>query len=157
MFPNEGYFFLKSQKTGLVLDINGEDEAGSKLVIRPKGDESEVDNQLWTFEQGYLISKKTSFGMEKKNKKKVKKDGKLMIFLDGDLRSDKRVLQFERKKTMAHNQRWGIRDGFVYPVADPRLVLDTKEDSGSEVTVTYRRTEDNDLQQWYLEPFEGDY
>lgn len=26
----------------------------------------------------------------------------------------------------AHNQRWGIRDGFIYPVADPRLVLDTK-------------------------------
>lgn len=26
----------------------------------------------------------------------------------------------------AHNQRWGIRDGFIYAVADPRLVLDTK-------------------------------
>lgn len=26
MFPSEGYFFLKSQKTGLVLDINGENE-----------------------------------------------------------------------------------------------------------------------------------
>ncbi|GAN01056.1 hypothetical protein MAM1_0004c00487 [Mucor ambiguus] len=142
MFPNEGYFFLKSQKTGLVLDTNGENEAGSKLVIRPKGDESEVENQLWTFEQGYLISKKTSLVMDIEG---------------GDLRSDKKVLQFDRKKTMAHNQRWGIRDGFIYPVADPRLVMDTKEDSGSPVTVTYRRTEDNDLQQWYLEPFEGDY
>lgn len=26
----------------------------------------------------------------------------------------------------AHNQRWGIRDGFIYPVADPRLVLNVK-------------------------------
>lgn len=77
----------------------------------------------------------------------------------------------------AHNQRWGIRDGFIYPVADPRLVLDTKvrclcHGDGGEIKlaheqhvggqwlvsyITYRRTEDYDLQQWYLEPFEGDY
>ncbi|KAG2207081.1 hypothetical protein INT46_003616 [Mucor plumbeus] len=142
MFPSEGYFFLKSQKTGLVLDINGENKAGSKLVVRTKEDESNLDNQLWTFEHGYLVSKKTSFVVDIEG---------------GDLRSDKRLLQFDRKKTMAHNQRWGIRDGFIYPVADPRLVLSAKEDSGSEVTVTYRKEEENDLQQWYLESFEGDY
>ncbi|KAI7877326.1 uncharacterized protein EV154DRAFT_62178 [Mucor mucedo] len=138
MFPSEGYFYVKSQKNGLFVSVDGEDEAGSKLVTGPKGDD---DSQLWSYENGYLVSKQTAMVMDIEG---------------GDLKSDKRVLQFNRKKTMTHNQRWGIRDGFVYVVADPRLVLDTQEDEGSYITVAVKKSEENDLQQWYLEPYEGD-
>ncbi|KAI8642533.1 hypothetical protein BD408DRAFT_482715 [Parasitella parasitica] len=105
--------------------------AGSKLIIKP---------QLWTFENGYLVSKKTSFVMDIEG---------------GDLRSDKKVLQYSRKKTMAHNQRWGIRDGFIYAVADPSLVLEC-QDNDDDVRVN-RKTNDKEHQQWYIELYEGDY
>ena len=36
MFPSEGYFFLKSQKTGLVLDINGENKV-QIINLKEKG------------------------------------------------------------------------------------------------------------------------
>ncbi|CEP07761.1 hypothetical protein [Parasitella parasitica] len=124
-------------------------QAGTKLIIKPKkpqSDDHELDNQLWTFENGYLVSKKTSFGM------------KIYAFMDiegGDLRSDKKVLQYSRKKTMAHNQRWGIRDGFIYAVADPSLVLEHQEND-DEVHVS-RKTEDGKHQQWNIQLYEGDY
>ncbi|CAO3646537.1 unnamed protein product [Mucor hiemalis] len=139
MFPTQGAFFIKSQKNGLYLSINGEDEAGSRIITGPKTDDG---SQLWSFENGYLISQKTSFVMDIEG---------------GDLKSDKKILQYNRKKTMAHNQRFGIRDGFIYAVADPRLVLDAKDEEGSHIIISTRKLEENDLQQWYLEPYEGDY
>lgn len=33
------------------------------------------------------------------------------------------LLTQKNKKFRAHNQRWGIRDGYVYALADPRIVL----------------------------------
>lgn len=36
MFPSEGYFFLKSQKTGLVLDIDGENKVHA-VKLKEKG------------------------------------------------------------------------------------------------------------------------
>lgn len=139
MFPTQGAFYIKSQKNGLYLSIDGEDEAGSKIITGPKTDDG---SQLWSFENGYLISKKTSFVMDIEG---------------GDLKSDKNILQYNRKKTMAHNQRFGIRDGFIYAVADPRLVIDAKDEEGAYITIATRKLEENDHQQWYLEPYEGDY
>ncbi|KAG2204350.1 hypothetical protein INT47_009392 [Mucor saturninus] len=135
MFPSEGYFYVKSQKNGLFVSVDGEDE----------GDD---DSQ-----------KVYSCGVMKMDIWFLSKLQWASIMMDiegGDLKSDKRVLQYNRKKTMTHNQRWGIRDGFVYVVADPRLVLDTQEDEGSYITVAVKKSEENDLQQWYLEPYEGD-
>ncbi|GAA5807635.1 hypothetical protein MFLAVUS_001005 [Mucor flavus] len=133
MFPSEGYFYLKCQKNGLVVSVNNEEKAGTKLVTDNKNDE---DSQLWSFQGGCLISKHSSLVMDI--------DG-------GDLRNDAKLLQFDRKKTMAHNQRWGICDGFVYAVADPRLVL-VAEDDASHIKVGVKSNE-NELQQWYLEPY----
>ncbi|KAI9476501.1 MAG: hypothetical protein EXX96DRAFT_577376 [Benjaminiella poitrasii] len=135
MFPKHGYFYIKSQKTGFVVSNNDDDEAGSQLVIKPQ---TKDETELWSFELGYLINKKTLFVMDIEG---------------GDLRSDKNVLQYERKKTMAHNQRWGIRDGFIYAAADPRIVLDSNEEEESTLFVTTRKLEENELQQWYLEPY----
>ncbi|KAI8975527.1 hypothetical protein BDF20DRAFT_822229, partial [Mycotypha africana] len=96
--------------------------------------------QLWMFEDGYLVNRKTS----------------LVIDIEGgDLRCDQKVIQYDRKKTMAHNQRWQIRDGFIYAVADPRLVLTLKNEDGSRCFVSYRNLEDSELQQWYIEPYGG--
>ncbi|RCI04768.1 hypothetical protein CU098_002478, partial [Rhizopus stolonifer] len=74
-----------------------------------------------------------------------------------DLKVGQKLLQYGRKITMAHNQRWGIRDGYIYASADPRLVLDVEggsDASGSQLITSIRKVEDNDYQQWELVPFE---
>lgn len=59
-------------------------------------------------------------------------------------------------KTRAHNQRFGYRDGYIYCLADPRLVLDIKGGSSKEGTkiILYKRKDgrDNGNQQWALIP-----
>ncbi|KAI7901144.1 uncharacterized protein BX663DRAFT_515090 [Cokeromyces recurvatus] len=140
MFPKVGYFYIKSQKTGFVISTNDEDEAGTKLVIKSKN--SGTDYELWSFESGYLVNKMNLFVMD---------------IQGGDIRSGQNVLQYERKKTMAHNQRWGLRDGFIYVVADPRIVLESTEEEESYLFVNARKLEDNDFQQWYIEPYTEEY
>ncbi|KAI9338436.1 hypothetical protein BD770DRAFT_400708 [Pilaira anomala] len=138
MFPKHGYFYLKCLKNGLVISVNRDNDVGSKLVAETK--KTDDDSQLWTFEDGCLVSKYTSLVMDIEG---------------GDLMPDSRVLQYGRKKTMAHNQRWGIRDGFVYTVADPRLVLVAEDTAESYVRINIK-SEENDLQQWYLEPYQAE-
>ncbi|KAI8074362.1 uncharacterized protein B0P05DRAFT_548257 [Gilbertella persicaria] len=137
MFPSEKYFYIQSRKSGLVLSCDGQEETGSKLVIRPKAEDDE--SQLWKYEHGFLVCKKTLLVMD---------------IAGGDLKVDSKVLQYNRKKTMTHNQRWGMRDHFIYAVADPRLVLNAKEEEGSNIVVSTRILEDNDHQQWDIEVYQ---
>ncbi|GAA5796655.1 hypothetical protein HPULCUR_002029 [Helicostylum pulchrum] len=79
----------------------------------------------------------------------------IMDIRGGDLQSDKQIVQYDRKLTMAHNQRFGYRDGFIYCLADPRLVLDIKGGGNKEGTkvILYKRKEaDYENQQWDLIP-----
>ncbi|KAI8353362.1 hypothetical protein BD560DRAFT_408362 [Blakeslea trispora] len=138
MFPKEKYFYIRSNIEDFVLSCNGEEKAGTELVIRPKADDDE--SQLWKYDNGFLACKKTLLVMD---------------IHGGDLKADSKLLQYNRKKTMAHNQRWGFRQGFIYASADPRLVLTAKPED-SAVVVSIRVTEDNDHQQWTLEPYEGE-
>ncbi|KAI8370100.1 hypothetical protein EDC96DRAFT_503061 [Choanephora cucurbitarum] len=138
MFPKENYFFVKSKFDDLVLSCDGEEKAGSELVLRPKADDDE--SQLWTYDNGFLACKKSLLVMD---------------INGGDLKAESKLLQYNRKKTMAHNQRWGFRQGFIYASADPRLVLTAKPEE-SAVVVSLRVMEDNDHQQWTLEPCEDE-
>ncbi|KAI8880714.1 carbohydrate-binding module family 13 protein [Backusella circina FSU 941] len=136
MFPNDSYFILRSQKNGHVLYVDDSTKAGANVIVGPQ-DEEVIDSQLWTFDNGYLINKKSSLVMDIEG---------------GDLKSDKKILQYDRKKTMAHNQRWGIRDGFIYAVADPRVVLDSKDgEEGTKILAAYKKLEENDSQLWAYE------
>ncbi|KAI7870428.1 hypothetical protein BDF14DRAFT_1774212 [Spinellus fusiger] len=75
----------------------------------------------------------------------------------GDIKPDTLVVQYDRKEAMAHNQRWGYREGFLYIVADPRYVLEIKGGSGvdgSRAYLSLRRPEDNSNQQWTVVPFD---
>ncbi|KAI8879764.1 carbohydrate-binding module family 13 protein [Backusella circina FSU 941] len=142
MFPRHGYFFIKSAQSDLYIYINGNDEADTKVIIGPKKeDEEDIDYQLWKHENGFVVNKKTNLVMDLEG---------------GDLKSGQKIVQYDRKKTMAHNQRWNIRDGYIYASADPRLVLDTKdEEEGLKVYSEVKKTEDNGSQQWVVEPFQG--
>ncbi|KAI8372897.1 ricin B lectin domain-containing protein [Radiomyces spectabilis] len=140
-FPENTYFYIRSRQNGSCLDVyNGETSADTSIIIWPKK-ENDNDNQLWRFEDGFLINKKSNLVMDVRG---------------GDLKSDKPVVQYDRKLTQAHNQRWGYRDGFIYVLADPRLVLDIKggkDKDGTKVILYLRKDTENDNQQWTIEPF----
>ncbi|CAO3682762.1 unnamed protein product [Rhizopus stolonifer] len=139
MFLKEGYFYLVSKPTGYVMSTNGTNEESTKITVKEKTGE---DFQLWSFDNGKLVSKSSSLVLDIRG---------------GDLKVGQKLLQYGRKITMAHNQRWGIRDGYIYASADPRLVLDVEggsDASGSQLITSIRKVEDNDYQQWELVPFE---
>ncbi|KAI8991560.1 ricin B lectin domain-containing protein, partial [Mycotypha africana] len=97
---------------------------------------------LWRWENGYLINKKS---------------GLVMDIRGGNLLSDSYIVQYDRKMTQAHNQRWGYRDGYIYCLADPRLVLDIRGGGHKEGTriclYTRKDSDDNENQQWIVEPY----
>ncbi|KAI7901544.1 ricin B lectin domain-containing protein [Cokeromyces recurvatus] len=141
-FPQRRYFYIKSRKSNACIDVYmGETTPDSSVIIWPQKGSDDNDNQLWRFDDGFLINKKSNLVMDIRG---------------GDLKSDKPIVQYDRKMTMAHNQRWGYRDGYIYCLADPRLVLDIKGGGSKEGTkvILYKRKEnDNDNQQWIIEPF----
>ncbi|RCH86057.1 Altered inheritance of mitochondria protein 1 [Rhizopus azygosporus] len=144
MFLKDKAFYIVSKKTGLVLSTNGYTEEGSKITVQNKVSycyQTGEEHELWQFESGFLINKSSSLVLD---------------IIGGDLRVGQKVNLWGRKKTMAHNQRWGIRDGYIYALADPRLVLDIEgdcEDEGTHIVTNSRRVENHDLQQWTLIPF----
>ncbi|ORZ20456.1 ricin B lectin domain-containing protein [Absidia repens] len=140
-FPEGTYFYIKTITGENVMDVHeGKTESGAHIIIWQQKTGEDRDNQLWSFENGFLINKKSS----------------LVLDIDGgDLKAEKKLQQFDRKATRTHNQRWGFRDNFIYSRADPRIVLDIKggdEDEGTRVITYKRKTEDNSNQQWTIEP-----
>ncbi|SAM02508.1 hypothetical protein [Absidia glauca] len=140
-FPESTYFYIKTGTGENVVDVHeGRIEKGAHIIIWKQKVGEDADNQLWSFEDGFLKNKKSS----------------LVLDIDGgDLKVEKKLQQYDRKATRAHNQRWGYRDGFIYSRADPRIVLDIKggtEDEGTRVITYKRKAEDNANQQWSIEP-----
>ncbi|KAI9476149.1 MAG: ricin B lectin domain-containing protein [Benjaminiella poitrasii] len=141
-FPKGRYFYLKSRSSNACIDVYmGETTPDSNIIIWPQKGADDNDNQLWRYDDGFLINKKSDLVMDIRG---------------GDLKSDTLIVQYDRKMTMAHNQRWGYRDGYIYCLADPRLVLDIKgggSKEGTKIILYKRKDTDNENQQWVIEPF----
>ncbi|KAI9282204.1 ricin B lectin domain-containing protein [Sporodiniella umbellata] len=141
-FPQDQYFMIKSRANGHVLDVYmGETTDDSNIIIWQQKPDNDNDNQLWRAEDGFLINKKSNLVMDIRG---------------GDLKSDTFIVQYSRKMTMAHNQRFGFRDGYIYCLADPRLVLDIRGGGSKEGTkiILYKRKETDQMnQQWTLIPY----
>ncbi|RUP51979.1 hypothetical protein BC936DRAFT_143865, partial [Jimgerdemannia flammicorona] len=104
-FP-EGYFFITSGANGLVLDIKNASKKPDQALVVSKQKHHDNDSQLWSCDNDFIINKNSGLGQ---------------------VLSNKQIIQYNRKLTQAaHNQRWGYRDGFIYSLADPNLVLDIK-------------------------------
>ncbi|GAB5585724.1 hypothetical protein Unana1_00624 [Umbelopsis nana] len=139
-FP-EGYFYIKSRQSGFVLDVyDGGMSNDTQIIVYPQK-YNDAANQLWCYEDGFLINKKS---------------GLVLDIRGGDLVKDRAIIQYARKMTLAHNQKWGYHDGFVHVLADPRLVLDIRggvSKEGASVILYERKLQGNANQQWSLEPF----
>ncbi|KAF7725280.1 hypothetical protein EC973_000290 [Apophysomyces ossiformis] len=111
-FP-EGYFYIRSRHSGKVVDVDGASTKndGKILLWTPKHNDDR-DNQLWYYEDGFLVNKHS---------------GKVLDVRGGPIVDNAWICQYDRKLLLdAHNQRWGYRDGHIYVLAEPHMVLDVK-------------------------------
>ncbi|RUP49302.1 ricin B lectin domain-containing protein, partial [Jimgerdemannia flammicorona] len=135
-FPH-GYFYIKSKKNGMVLDVEEASVRPNARVIVWPQKFRDNSNQLWSYDEGFLVNKNSGLGM---------------------LQSDRQIVQSKRKFTAeAQNQLWHYcEEGFFYPLEHSNLVLDIRGDSdkpGATILLYQRKDADNKNQLWTIEPY----
>ncbi|KAG0196973.1 hypothetical protein BGX28_009522, partial [Mortierella sp. GBA30] len=149
-FPTS-WFYIKSAATGLVVDIeHGYFTDPMKAGARAEMNHQKIDNgdgrhsllelQLWRYEAGFLINRRTGFVLD---------------IQGGTLKLAARVIQWQRKSGKdARNQHWFYESGFIANVYNSRLVLDIDGDGskdGAKIAIGERKGTANADQQWLLE------
>ncbi|KAF9569219.1 hypothetical protein EC968_002657, partial [Mortierella alpina] len=149
-FPTS-WFYIKSAASGLVVDIeHGYFTDPMKAGARAEMNHQKIDNgdgrhsllelQLWRYEAGFLINRRTGFVLD---------------IQGGTLKLAARVIQWQRKSGKdARNQHWFYENGFIANVYNSRLVLDIDGDGskdGAKIAVGERKAVANNDQKWLLE------
>ncbi|OBZ87220.1 hypothetical protein A0J61_04729 [Choanephora cucurbitarum] len=140
-FPS-GYFYIKSHSCGKVIDVDGASvKNDAKILIWPPKHNDDRDNQLWYYQDGFIVNKHS---------------GKVLDVRGGPLVQDAWICQYDRKLTEeAQNQRWGYDEGFIYPLADPHMVLDIRGNQtadGTRLILYHKKLGHNLNQLWDLIP-----
>ncbi|OZJ04138.1 hypothetical protein BZG36_02836 [Bifiguratus adelaidae] len=144
-FP-DGFFYIKSRKHGQVVDIEGEDKNDGKVVMKSQKHDEARDSQLWYYSEGFIVSKLSGKVLDVRGGTLTKKD------------SFKFICTYDRKIiASADNQQWEYRDGFIFLLSDPHVVLDIRGDSDAEGArvIAYPRKlvyQEHDNQLWDLVP-----
>ncbi|KAI8971881.1 ricin B lectin domain-containing protein [Mycotypha africana] len=140
MFP-PGLFYILSRKHGFALDVyDGQTKEGANIIVWPQKFQ-DSDNQLWTFDNGRLINKKS---------------GLVLDISSSAFKKDKTIVQKERKANK-QSQEWIYDQGFICSKEYPSLVLDIRGDSnkgGAQVLLYKRKDTDNLNQLWQLESYQ---
>ncbi|KAG0334355.1 hypothetical protein BG004_000441, partial [Podila humilis] len=149
-FPTS-WFYIKSQASGLVVDIeHGYFTDPMKAGARAEMNHQKIDNgdgrhsllelQLWRYEAGFLINRRTDFVLD---------------IQGGTLKLAARVVQWQRKSGKeAQNQHWFYENGYIANVYNSRLVLDIDGDGskdGAKIAIGERKALNNSDQKWVLE------
>jgi len=141
-FP-PGWFYIQSRcDHKMVLDVEWDSLKTSARIVAWPRKEKLNDNQLWSYDRGFLINKNS---------------GLVLDVTGGALQNDRQIIQQKRKVIEgANDQRWFYReDGYLYPRNDPNLVLDIRGNSfkpGAQILLYNRKYEDNINQLWDLIP-----
>ncbi|KAI8098523.1 ricin B lectin domain-containing protein [Halteromyces radiatus] len=139
MFP-QGLFYILSRKNGFALDVyDGQTKEDANIIVWPQKFE-DSDNQLWTYEEGRLVNKKS---------------GHVLDIRSSAFKKDKAIVQ-NKRKDKNQSQFWIFDQGFLCSQEYPSMVFDIKGDSdkgGAQVLLYKRKDTDNLNQQWYLEPY----
>ncbi|KAJ8657071.1 hypothetical protein O0I10_007151 [Lichtheimia ornata] len=135
MFP-PGYFYIISRKNGYALDVyDGQTKTGANIIIWPQKF-ADSDNQLWSFDGGRIVNKKS---------------GHVLDIQSGAFKKDKTIVQNKRKEKN-QSQEWGYEHGYIHSVVYPTMILEIKSEDGGAQVLLERKDENNLNQQWYLEP-----
>ncbi|CAO3565913.1 unnamed protein product [Mortierella alpina] len=149
-FPTS-WFYIKSAASNLVVDIeHGYFTDPMKAGARAEMNHQKIDNgdgrhsllelQLWRYEAGFLINRRTGFVLD----------------IQGSvLKATARVVQWQRKSGKdARNQHWFYENGFIANVNNSRLVMDIDGDGfrdGTKIAIGERKAAVNNDQKWLLE------
>ncbi|CDS06602.1 hypothetical protein LRAMOSA09130 [Lichtheimia ramosa] len=135
MFP-KGYFYIISRKNGYALDVyDGQTKTGANIIIWPQKF-ADSDNQLWSFDAGRIVNKKS---------------GHVLDIQSGAFKKDKTIVQ-NKRKDKNQSQEWGYENGYIHSVVYPTMILEIKSEDGGAQVLLERKEENNLNQQWYLEP-----
>ncbi|CAO3676681.1 unnamed protein product [Umbelopsis vinacea] len=136
-FP-PGWFYIQSRcDHKMVLDVEWDSLKTSARIVAWPRKEKLNNNQLWSYDQGFLINKNS---------------GLVLDIIGGALQNDRQLIQQKRKMIEGSNdQRWFYReDGYLYPRNDPNLGNSDKP--GAQILLYNRKYEDNLNQLWDLIP-----
>ncbi|MFI9508213.1 RICIN domain-containing protein [Nocardia sp. NPDC052566] len=139
-FP-EGEFFIQNVFSGLVLDVkDGSVEEGAPIILWERK-ESDNDNQLWRYENGFLINRKSGRCLTVKG-----------VSGGGQIRPGTFVVQTQRREPPTSiNQLWASNYDYLMPY-DPKVCLsarDDRADKGAEMVVDMLIDFPNNVrQQW---------
>ncbi|KAI8637386.1 ricin B lectin domain-containing protein, partial [Parasitella parasitica] len=138
-FP-EGYFYILSRKHGFALDVfDGQTKDDANIIVWPQKFQ-DSDNQLWSYDKGKLVNKKSGHAMDISSRA---------------FKSDKSIVQ-KKIKPNKQSQEWVYENGFICSKEYPSLVLDIRGDSakgGAQVLLYKRKETDNLNQLWQFEPY----
>ncbi|KAI7900590.1 ricin B lectin domain-containing protein [Cokeromyces recurvatus] len=139
MFP-EGLFYILSRKHGFALDVyDGQTKDDANIIVWPQKFQ-DSDNQLWSYEKGRLINKKSGLALD---------------ISSSAFKKDKTIVQ-KKIKANKQSQEWIYDQGFICSKEFPSLVLDIRGDSakgGAQVLLYRRKATDNLNQLWQFEPY----
>ncbi|KAL0083942.1 hypothetical protein J3Q64DRAFT_1737442 [Phycomyces blakesleeanus] len=134
------YFYLLSHKHKYALDIyDGQTKPDANLIVWPQKFE-DSDNQLWTYDNGYITNKKSNLVL----------DIKTSFF-----KKDKMIAQNKRVEGL-ETQLWDIQDGFISSQMYPSMVFTIKNNSpkgGAQIILSNRKEVDNLDQLWHKESY----
>jgi hypothetical protein len=142
-FP-EGYFFIRSVFSGKVLDVKDGSTADGAPVILWDRKPADHDNQLWKYDDGFIVNKKSGLCLE------VKGAG-----TGGNIKPGSIIAQSERRGQPDNiNQLWAYNYDYLQPY-DPKVCLSIKGDNfkpGTEAIVDILDDfPNNPKQQWMMD------
>ncbi|KAG0260352.1 hypothetical protein BG011_001953, partial [Mortierella polycephala] len=146
--PTNGWFYIKSQSSGYVIDVeqglltdptspNTLVCMGSQLTTVTDGDHSKIESQLWRYDGGQLINRRSSLVLDCKQ---------------GVVRYGARLVQaIPKQGKEGHHQRWESANGTLLIQGKPAFVIDIEGDgskSGSRLSLQRPKAQNNSDQQW---------
>ncbi|WP_406234064.1 RICIN domain-containing protein [Nocardia sp. NBC_01009] len=140
-FP-EGFFYIRSVYSGLVVDIeDGSTAEGTQAIVWHQKSSSSA-NQLWKYDDGFLVNKNSGLVLEV-----VGYEG------GGSIAPGTPVAQaLRRERPESLNQLWAYNRRMLMPY-DPKVTLSARDGNfapGTEVVVDTAQMNDP-RQEWMLE------
>ncbi|MEU9291905.1 RICIN domain-containing protein [Streptomyces sp. NPDC048275] len=137
----QGYFFIRNFESGLVLDIaDGSTEPGGRAILWDRKP-SDNDNQLWKYDEGFFVNKKSGLVLEVPGYEN-----------GGNIKLGTALVQNKRREQPESlNQLWASNYGYLMPY-DPKVVVSAEGDNltrGAAVVVDSSVDFPNNIrQQW---------
>ncbi|KAF9905967.1 hypothetical protein BX616_000861, partial [Lobosporangium transversale] len=146
----DDWFYIKSSASGLVMDleagwITSATDVGAYISMKKQrpledADKSLVERQLWRYEDGYIINRRTGFVFDIYGRTAV---------------VGVKLIQQHKALTEAegsHNQLWNVTDGNIQLVHKPKFVVNVESNKeGSRVQLVELKSSLASANTWTLE------